>query len=154
MQPSGNSRQPVMRAAGTRRSYNREMDRTKAGFLAAALFNIGGILVFSKAFTNAALFETDPVMFSRPGCVLVIVWGLAYAAQSRTWRQAPAISAVFALEKFFYAGWWLAWLMTHDLAPVFERDALAGAFYALYGAGDAAFGLFFVLAAWRARRVT
>lgn len=128
------------------------MDRTQAGFWAAAVFNIAGMLVFTRAFTNDALFEADPLMFSQPGCVLVIVWGLAYAAQSRSWRQAPAISAVLSLEKFIYAAWWLYWLSTHDLTPVFERYAMAGAFYALYGAGDASFGVFFAMAALRARR--
>lgn len=121
------------------------------GFYAAAIFNIVGIVVFTRAFTNAVLFEADPFMFSRPGCVVVMVWGLAYAAQARTWAQAPAISVVFALEKLVYVIWWALWLSHHgaDLAELFGRDAMAGVFYASYGAGDAAFGLFF---AWAARQ--
>jgi hypothetical protein len=128
--------------------------RVRAGFWAAAIFNIAGMLIFSKAFTNELLFTTDPQMFSRPGCVLVMVWGLAYLAQSRTWREAPAISAVFALEKFIYAGWWIVWISQYaaTLASLFERDLLTGAFYSLYGAGDAAFGVFFAIAAFKARR--
>lgn len=126
----------------------------RAGFVAAAIFNIAGMLIFSKAFTNELMFATDPQMFSRPGCVLVMVWGLAYLAQARNWREAPAISGVFALEKFIYAGWWMVWISRHaaTLGYLFEQDLLAGAFYSLYGAGDAAFGLFFTWAAWRACR--
>ncbi|MBI5366032.1 MAG: hypothetical protein HZA54_03265 [Planctomycetes bacterium] len=128
--------------------------RIRLGFVAAAAFNIGGILVFTRALTNQAIFATDPAMFSRPACLLVMVWGLAYAAQARSWRAAPAISAVFALEKFIYAAWWCVWLAHRggELAALAERDLPAGVFYAVYGAGDAAFGLFFAWAAWRARR--
>ncbi|MBI3272723.1 MAG: hypothetical protein HYZ53_27295 [Planctomycetes bacterium] len=126
----------------------------RLGFVAAAAFNLGGILLFTRAFTNRAIFETDPAMFSRPACLLVMVWGLAYAAQSRSWRAAPALSAVFALEKFIYAAWWGAWLWNHggELAVLAERDRLAGMFYGSYGAGDAVFGVFFAWAAWQARR--
>ena len=123
--------------------------RFRAGFYAAAAYNIGGLLVFSKGFTNTVLFDTDPVLFSIPGCLLVMIWGLAYAAQSRSWRSGPAVSAVFALEKAFYAGWWVWWLAENHarLPDIYAADALAGAFYSVYGLGDAAFGVFFAMAA-------
>lgn len=122
-------------------------------FLAAATYNIAGMLLFSRLFTNTALHAADPVMFSVPGCVLVMVWGLAFAAQSRYWRMAPAISAVFAVEKTVYVVWWLLWLSRSGerLGELFADDWMAGSFYAVYGAGDAAFGAFFVYAALRTR---
>jgi len=123
----------------------------KLGFYAAAIFNIAGILVFTRALTNEAFFQADPSMFSRPACVVVMVWGLAYAAQARTWQTAPAISLVFAVEKLVYVLWWVGWLSKHgqELGGIFDRDMLAGVFYAIYGAGDAVFCLFF---AWAARQ--
>ena len=128
-------------------------DRVKLGFFSAAASNIVGMAVFSKLLTNTVLFETDPAVFSLPGCVLIMVWGLAYAAQSRSWRVAPAISAVFAVEKRLFAGWWLAWMAKHsgELPEIAARDPLAAAFYGAYGAGDGAFMLFFAWAAWKAR---
>lgn len=122
------------------------------GFWAAAAYNVVGILVFSHGLTNGVLFAADP-LFGLGGCIGVILWGLAYAAQSRTWRQAPAVSAVFALEKVFYAGWWAAWLAEHGatLPALAAQSASAAAFYSVYGLGDAAFAVVFAAAAWRAR---
>ncbi|MFN7147390.1 MAG: hypothetical protein ACK4YP_26720 [Myxococcota bacterium] len=128
-------------------------DNVTRGFQAAAAFNLVGMGVFSKGLTNTVLFETDPEMFSRPGCLLVMVWGLAYLALARTWRASPAVAAVFAVEKLVYVAWWGAWMARHagDLPAVLERDLLAGVFYAAYGLGDAAFMVFFAWAALRAR---
>ncbi len=124
----------------------------RLGFYAAAAFNIVGMLVFTNLFTNDLLFETDPGLFSRQGCMLVMVWGLAYAAQSTSWRAAPMVSAVFALEKVFFAVSWLLWMMgnAHRLPEISAADPLAGAFYGLYGVGDALFAVFFGWAAWKA----
>ena len=123
----------------------------KIGFLIAAAFNILGMGIFTHGLTNRVLFETDPEMFSVPGCVLVMTWGLAYAAQSRTWLVAPGVTAVFAVEKLIFAGWWVRWMILHagELGAIRQRSALAGAFYGAYGLGDAAFMVFF---AWAARR--
>ena len=33
----------------------------KQGFIAAAIANISGVLIFSKGLTNTALMEADPV---------------------------------------------------------------------------------------------
>jgi hypothetical protein len=129
-------------------------DRMTWGFWAAAAYNIAGMLVFSKVLTNTAMFEADPLMFSRPACLLVMVWGLAYLAQSFSWRTAPAVSAVFALEKAIFAGWWVIWLVGHatEIPALLQQDFFAGAFYAVYGLGDAAFMVFFAAAAVLARR--
>ena len=129
-------------------------DWISRGFYAAAAFNLLGMGLFSKGLTNTVLFETDPVMFSRPACLLVMVWGLAYAAQAHAWRVSPAVTAVLALEKLVFAAWWAVWMERHaaDLTAVAARDALAGAFYGAYGLGDAAFMVFFAVAAARAVR--
>lgn len=123
------------------------------GFWAAAAFNIVGMAVFSKLLTNTILFETDPEMFSRPACVLVMIWGLAYLAQSLSWRSAPAVTAVFVVEKAIFAGWWGFWLWGHasQVPEIMARDLLAGSFYAVYGAGDAVFMVFFAFVSLRTR---
>ena len=36
----------------------------KNGFIAAAFMNIGGVLLFSRAFTNDAINQADPVVMS------------------------------------------------------------------------------------------
>lgn len=128
----------------------------RLGFYAAAAFNIVGMLVFSRGLTNTTLFEVDPGLFSIQGCILVMVWGLAYLAQSVSWQAAPAISAVFALEKVFFVGAWLVWMSryAHMLPEISAKDSLAAGFYGLYGVGDGLFALFFgwaAVRAWRAR---
>jgi hypothetical protein len=129
-------------------------DRMAWGFWAAATYNIAGMLIFSKVLTNTVMFEADPLMFSRTGCLLVMVWGLAYLAQSFSWRTGPAVSAVFALEKAIFAGWWVLWLANHagEIPALLQNDFFAGAFYSVYGLGDAAFMVFFAVAAVMARR--
>lgn len=124
------------------------------GFYAAAAFNILGMLTFSKGLTNQALFDADPELFSRSGCALVMVWGLAYLAQAASWRTAPWVSAVFAVEKLFFAGSWARWMARegHRLPRIAEGDPLAGAFFGAYGVGDGLFALFFAWAFLRARR--
>lgn len=123
------------------------------GFWAAAAFNVVGILVVSEGLRNAVLFRTDP-LFSLGGCLGVILWGLAYAAQSTAWRTAPAVTAALCLEKVFYAGWWAAWMAAHagELPALGAESPTAAAFYGSYGLGDAAFAVFFAYATWRGRR--
>jgi hypothetical protein len=123
------------------------------GFVAAAAFNIVGILVVSEGLTNQVMFGVDP-LFSLGGCLGVIVWGLLYLAQGRSWRQAPAVSAVLAVEKLFYASWWAWWMSANasTLPELAVRSPSAAAFYGSYGAGDALFAVFFALVAARAAR--
>ena len=74
------------------------------GLIAAAVMNIGGVLAFSKFFTNAAVNEADPVVMSNFGLVMIVVWGLAYAGAASIlttlWRVNDERSAVF-MEKFY-----------------------------------------------------
>ncbi len=124
-----------------------------AGFLLAAAVNVVGILSASDGLTNEVLFSVDP-LFSRGGCVAVVLWGMLYAAQAPTWRAAPAVTAVLAAEKAFYAAWWATWTRAHgaDLPALTAADPSVASFFRVYGPIDAAFALFFGYAAWRAAR--
>ena len=59
---------------------------------------------------------------------------------------------MFAVEKAVYVATWVVWLSRHGgtLPAVWDRDPLTATFYAIYGAGDFAFGVFFAWSAWRA----
>ena len=48
----------------------------KNGLIAAGLMNIVGVLVFSRAFTNLAINNADPVVMSNFGLLMIAVWGL------------------------------------------------------------------------------
>ncbi len=119
----------------------------RRGFRLCAAFNIVGILLFSRLFTNQVLFDTDPTLFAPAGCALIMVWGLAYVASIDVVEQAPTLAAVFALEKAIYLGLWVMWIAEHgqDLAALWAADAFAGFFYSVYGIGD---GLCAVYFAW------
>ena len=104
---------------------------TRNGFIAAAMMNIGGVLLFSRAFTNDAINQADPVVMSNFGLLMIVVWGLAYLA------------AAFAVEKLVYVVVWGLWMANHSLGAVYEQDLFAGVFYSIYGLNDLAFMLFF-----------
>lgn len=127
----------------------------KIGFASAAAYNIVGITLFSRGFTNEVLFTTDPALFSRAACVVVAIWGLAYLSLAPHADKAPYVSLAFALEKAFYAAWWLRWIIGHSaqIPDIAAHDPLAGSFYAVYGLGDASFMVFFaaVFAKYRPR---
>lgn len=120
----------------------------KNGFLASGIINVGGMLLFSKGLSNELLMATDPVLFSLPGCLSIILWGLAYIACRNAVFTAPYIALVFALEKLLYVVIWGIWLSQfgHTLPHLFEQDLLTGLFYAIYGANDALFMLLFIYA--------
>src|SRR5436190_382145 len=127
--------------------------RFAAGFWAAGAFNVLGVLVFSRAGTNTYLSELYPDVFGPFGLLCVVLWGLTYVAAGGSRLPPAALSMVFALEKAVYVGTWAVWLSRHGkaLSDVWDRDPLTATFYAVYGAGDLAFGLFFAWAALRAR---
>ena len=144
------------RAGGTRAAGGgtwRVDGLVTVGFWVAAGFNVVGMLVSTDGLTNEVLFSVDP-LFSRGGCLAVLCWGLAFAAQARSWRVAPAVSAAFAVEKSFYAAWWANWYRAHgsDLPALTAADPSVASFFRVYGPADAAFAVFFALAAWRAAR--
>ena len=119
----------------------------KYGFWLAGLANIGGVLLFSKGFSNGVLTNGDPVVMSRFGLVMIIIWGLAYISIAGTALQNRWIVAVFALEELVYVVLWALWMGSHyrGLAAIYGQDILAGVFFSIYGLNDFAFMLFFIL---------
>jgi hypothetical protein len=125
-----------------------------AGFIIAGCVNVLGIPIFSKFFTNTLLMTMDAGTFSTAGLGVIMLWGLAYIAVSRSYSLVPAMAAVFALEKFFYTAVWGRWLWNHggELASLYAQDALTGFFYSVYGINDFLFGVFFMYAFILARK--
>jgi hypothetical protein len=114
------------------------------GFLVAGLFNMT-VLVFSRFFTNAAIPETDPVVMSNFGLVMIVVWGLAYISVAKTYYSVKWLVGVFALEKLIYGFIWIDWMLNNSVMDVFSKDKMAGIFYAVYGVNDWLFFIFFLL---------
>ena len=122
------------------------------GLLAAAAMNIGGVLLFSKCFTNEALNEADPVVMSNFGLSMIVVWGLAYAGAAAIRSNISWLLLAFAIEKLVYGIVWIKWLSGNSLSALYGKDLLAGNFYSIYGANDLAFMLFFLWAAFSQHR--
>lgn len=113
------------------------------GFIAAALMNISGVLLFSRAFTNDAINQADPVVMSDFGLLMIVVWGLAYLGAAFIQGNIRWLAAAFAVEKLVYVVVWGLWMANHNLGAVYEQDRFAGVFYSIYGLNDLAFMLFF-----------
>ena len=113
------------------------------GFIAAAIANIGGVLIFSKFFTNSVIAEFDPVVMSNFGLLMIVLWGFAYLSVSKHYSKVKWIVGVFAVEKFIYGFIWIKWMLNNDLSAVYSKDILAGAFFAVYGINDWIFFIFF-----------
>lgn len=119
------------------------IDIIKSGFLAAGIMNIGGVLVFSRAFTNAAINNADPVVMSNFGLVMIAIWGLAYLAAASIASNIRWLAGAFALEKLVYVIVWSRWMSDNSLAQLYSQDFFAGVFYSIYGVNDFVFMLFF-----------
>jgi len=115
----------------------------KLGFVAAAMMNIGGVLVFSKGLNNPVLNAADPVVMSNFGLVMIMVWGLAYLGAAFVREGIAWLAGAFAVEKLVYVVAWVVWQANHSLSEVYQGDVLAGIFYSIYGLNDLAFMLFF-----------
>ena len=115
------------------------------GFYLAGAVNVFGMLAVSKFFTNSLLSVSDPAVFSWLGQVSIVLWGLAYWAAAQHHRAIPSLVLVFCVEKMVYAAAWLFWLMKHgeSLSSIASESMMTAVFFAMYGAGDFAFGLFF-----------
>lgn len=124
------------------------------GLVVAGLLNIAGVLLVSRGFTNPYLGSLFPELFSNWGLACIVLWGLAYLAVSGCGPQVPALLAVFAVEKAFYAASWLWWQAGHaaQMPQIWATDPLTGFFYAGYGPLDLAVGLYFASRALRHRR--
>ena len=124
------------------------------GFWLAGAYNILGVLLFSKFFTNSLLSRLDPAVFSWLGLVVVMLWGCAAWAVARSYAFVPTLLLVFVVEKMIYTTTWLMWLAKHGktLPALFSESPLTATYYTIYGAGDFALGLFFLWVALTCRR--
>ena len=121
------------------------MNRTliRNGLIAAGLMNIGGVLLFSRAFTNVSINNADPVVMSNFGLLMIVVWGLAYVGAAAVTTSIKWLAAVFAVEKLVYGVVWIRWLSENSLAQLYATDRFAGVFFSIYGANDLMFMFFF-----------
>jgi len=126
------------------------------GFWLAGAYNVFGVLLFSKLFTNPVLAAVDPNVFPVMGQVAIVLWGLAYWSVARTYRLVPLLVLVFAIEKLVYSLAWLHWLLAkgNTIPAIATESLLSAMFFAVYGAGDFAFFLFFAWVAWTCTRPT
>ncbi len=115
----------------------------RRGFILAAFMNIGGVLAFSRLFSNAAINSADPVVMSNFGLLMIAVWGLAYLGAATIASNIKWLAAAFVLEKLVYVVVWIRWLLENSLAQLYAKDVFAGVFYSIYGANDFAFMVFF-----------
>jgi hypothetical protein len=115
----------------------------KNGLIAAGIMNIGGVLVFSRAFNNVAINYADPVVMSNFGLLMIVVWGLAYLGAAFINSNIKWLVGAFALEKLIYVVVWVMWLSKNSLATLYSTDVFAGVFYSIYGLNDLVFMLFF-----------
>ena len=118
----------------------------RRGLVAAAAMNIGGVLLFSRAFTNEAISVADPAVMSRFGLLMILVWGLTYLAAATLEGRIRWLLGAFALEKLAYVVAWLVWMSGNSLKAVYEMDLFAGIFYSIYGVNDLVFMIFFIQA--------
>jgi hypothetical protein len=112
------------------------------GFITAGLMNVS-VLIFSRLFTNETIPELDPVVLSNFGLLMIVIWGFAYMSIAKKFHDVKWLVAVFAIEKFIYGCVWINWLLNNTISKVFEKDIMAGLFYAMYGINDWFFFIFF-----------
>lgn len=133
----------------------RDARQANKGFLLAGAYNVFGMLVFTKLFTNPVLSAVDPTVFSWLGQVAIVLWGLAYWSVAKNYRSVPLLVLVFAIEKLIYFIAWLDWMLEkgNTLPSIAAQSPLSALLFATYGAGDLAFGVFFAMVAWRSWRL-
>lgn len=112
------------------------------GFILAGIMN-NTVLIFSRLFTNSTIPEFDSTVMSNFGLLMICIWGLAYIAVAKNYEKVKYLVAVFAIEKFIYGYIWINWLLNNTISDVFEKDLMAGLFYAIYGINDWTFFVFF-----------
>lgn len=114
------------------------------GFVLAGLFNMT-VLIFSRFFTNSVIPESDPIVMSNFGLLMIVVWGLAYISVAKNYYTVKWLVAVFAIEKLIYGFIWIKWMLNNNVFDVFSKDIMAGIFYSIYGVNDWIFFIFFLL---------
>lgn len=100
----------------------------KKGIYLSGIMNIGGVLVFSRFFTNKTINEADPQVMSNFGLLMIVVWGLVFVAAAAKWERLKWVIGAFAVEKFIYGITWTKWMMNNNLSSVYEEDTMAGDF--------------------------
>ena len=136
-------------------SYSEHPDSSiTKGFWLAGVYNVAGILIFSKFFTNSLLSSLDPAAFSWLGLISISLWGLAYCSVAKSYQSVPYLVLVFFVEKMLYTVTWLKWLSKNwsTLPSLFSESPLTATAYSIYGAGDFVFGVFFLWVAIKALR--
>ena len=113
------------------------------GFVVAGFMNLS-VLVFSKFFNNPIISEYDPVVMSNFGLLMIVIWGLAYMSVANKYHLVKWLVLVFAIEKLIYGIVWMRWMFNNSVSNVFEKDAMAGAFFSVYGINDWLFCMFFL----------
>lgn len=116
----------------------------KKGMYLSGIMNTGGVLIFSKFFSNKVINEADPVVMSNFGLLMLTVWGLVFIAMAPKWEKLKWVIGAFVIEKFIYGFVWTKWLLDNDLSSVYEQDTMAGIFYTIYGPNDWFFFLFYL----------
>lgn len=114
-------------------------------FYLAGIINIIGTIILSKFFSNTTLIETDPVVMSKFGLIMITVWGMAFLATANHYGKNKWIVGVFCIEKLAYVIAWGLWYFSKEytMTSIFEKDLFAGIFYAVYGLNDLLFLIFF-----------
>ncbi|MCL1144686.1 hypothetical protein L2747_01500 [Shewanella marinintestina] len=126
----------------------------KLGFIAAALMNLGGVLIFSRFFSNSIINQADPVVMSNFGLLMICIWGLVFLAAAFIESNVKWLAAAFTVEKLVYVVSWCRWLLNNDLTSVYEKDLFAGIFYSIYGVNDLIFMIFFAMIFFSQREAT
>ncbi|NDP23187.1 MAG: hypothetical protein GZ091_19230 [Paludibacter sp.] len=114
------------------------------GFIISGLMN-ASVLIFSRLFTNATIPEFDPTVMSNFGLLMILIWGLAYISVAKKYHEVRWLVGIFAIEKLIYGLVWINWMLSNDIAAVYEKDLMAGVFYSIYGINDWVFFIFFIL---------
>lgn len=122
------------------------------GFIAAGVVNILAVFTLSRAFTNDVIPETDPVVMSNFGLLMITVWGLVFLAVANRYRSVKWVVGAFVVEKLIYATVWFRWITTHDVSAVYAKDLFAGVFYSVYGLNDFIFFVFFAAVFYQLHR--
>ena len=114
-------------------------------FFLAGVINILGVIIFSEFFTNEILIETDPIVMSKFGLIMITIWGLAFIATAYHFNKNRWIVGVFCIEKMAYVIAWCIWYYNKEFTfgSLFEKDLMSGLFYSIYGLNDLLFLLFF-----------
>ena len=111
----------------------------------SGIMNIGGVIVFSRFFSNKVINEVDPVVMSNFGLLMIVLWGFVFLAMASKWEHLKWMIGAFVIEKFIYGFIWTKWLMNNSLSNVYEQDTMAGIFYTIYGLNDWFFCIFYLI---------